>query len=162
MKLSRLAWMTYGLAAAVIALDQAVKAWVLDSLHLGDGRIVPILGPIQFSLVRNQGVSFGMLQGNPELGRWLLSAFSLAVAIGLAIWARRLEKRWTAVAVGLVIGGAIGNMIDRVRLGSVVDFVDVHELGFFPWVFNVADSAITVGVILLLAESLFAGRKTAT
>ena len=78
MKLSRLAWIAYGLAAAVIAVDQWVKAWVLNSLHLGDGRIVPILGPLQFSLVRNQGVSFGLLQGYPDLGRWLLSAFSLA------------------------------------------------------------------------------------
>jgi signal peptidase II len=160
--MKRSALIAYGLAVLVIVVDQLVKAWVLNGLQLGDGRVVPILGPLQFSLVRNEGVSFGFFQGNPDLSRWLLSAFSLAVSIGLAAWALRLEKTWTAVAVGFVIGGALGNMIDRIRLGSVVDFVDVHNLGFFPWVFNVADSAITVGVILLLAESVLAPKKAAT
>ncbi len=160
MKALRPAWLAYGLALAVIVVDQIVKAWVLNDLQLGDGRVVPVFGPLQFALVRNQGVSFGLFQGS-DVGRWLLSAFSLAVSIGLAVWALRLDKRLTGVAVGLVMGGALGNMIDRVRLGSVVDFVDVHRL-YFPWVFNVADSAITVGVILLLAESILVPRKAAT
>ena len=158
--MKRPAWLAYGLALAVIVVDQFVKAWVLNGLQLGDGRVVPVFGPLQFALVRNQGVSFGLFQGS-DVGRWLLSAFSLAVSIGLAVWALRLDKRLTGVAVGLVMGGALGNMIDRVRLGSVVDFVDVHRL-YFPWVFNVADSAITVGVILLLAESILVPRKAAT
>ncbi len=160
MKALRPAWLAYGLGLAVIVVDQIVKAWVLNDLQLGDGRVVPVFGPLQFALVRNQGVSFGLFQGS-DVGRWLLSAFSLAVSIGLAVWALRLDKRLTGVAVGLVMGGALGNMIDRVRLGSVVDFVDVHRL-YFPWVFNVADSAITVGVILLLAESVLTPRKAAT
>lgn len=160
--MKRTALIAYALAAAVIVADQMVKAWVLNGLGLGDGHAVPVIGPLQLSLVRNEGVSFGFLQGAPDLSRWLLSIFSLVVSVGLAVWALRLEKTWTAVAVGFVIGGALGNMIDRVRLGSVVDFVDVHQLGFFPWVFNVADSAITVGVILLLIESVMAPKKAAT
>ena len=154
------ALIAYGLAVAVIVVDQLVKAWVLDGLQLGDGRVVPVLGPLQFSLVRNEGVSFGLFQGS-SMGRWILTAFSLAVSIGLAVWALRLDKRLTGLAVGFVIGGALGNMIDRLRYGSVIDFVDVHRL-YFPWVFNVADSAITVGVVLLLAESLLAPGKAAT
>lgn len=155
------AWIAYGLALGVIVIDQLVKAWVLNSLQLGDGRVVPILGPLQFSLVRNQGVSFGLFQGS-DAGRWILSAFSLAVSIGLAIWALRLDKKLTGLAVGFVIGGALGNMIDRIRYGSVIDFVDLNRTHVFPWVFNVADSAITVGVILLLAESLLTPKPAAT
>ncbi|HEX7761511.1 MAG TPA: signal peptidase II [Caulobacteraceae bacterium] len=161
MKLRPPAAIAYGLAVAVIVVDQLVKSWILNGLQLGDGRIVPIFGPLQFSLVRNQGVSFGLFQGS-DAGRWILTGFSLVVSIGLAVWALRLDKRLTGLAVGFVIGGALGNMIDRIRYGSVVDFVDVTRTHVFPWVFNVADSAITVGVILLLAESLLAPKTAAT
>jgi signal peptidase II len=82
-----------------------------------------------------------------------LAAFSLIVAIALAFWARRADKPYTGLALGLIIGGAVGNFIDRVRTGVVVDFVDVTAL-YFPWVFNLADGAITIGILLLLAEGL--------
>jgi signal peptidase II len=80
------------------------------------------------------------------------------VAIALAVWARQVQRRFTAIALGLIVGGAIGNFVDRVRLGSVVDFVDATAL-HFPWVFNLADSAISIGIVLLLAESLFAPKS---
>jgi signal peptidase II len=112
-------------------------------------------------LVENPGVSFGMFQNDSNWARWLLAAFSLTVAGALGLWVRRAEKAFTGLAIGLIIGGAIGNLIDRVRNGVVVDFVDVTAL-YFPWVFNVADSAISIGIVLLLVESFLQPRAGAT
>ena len=153
---SRLGWFAYALAAVVVALDQGSKAWVLGSLHLAERGVTPVLPPfLRFSLVWNRGFSFGLL-AEFDVARWGLFAFSVAVAVALGIWARRAQRPLPALAIGLIIGGALGNAADRVRLGAVVDFIDVSAIGFFPWIFNVADSAITLGVILLLADSVFA------
>lgn len=152
--------LAYALAALVIALDQVSKWWVLGPLALPTRGQVPVLPPIlNLTLVHNAGVSFGLLRADADLARWALVAFSTVVALALAVWARTAARAWTATALGLVIGGALGNVVDRVRLGWVTDFIDVSGTRVFPWVFNVADSAITVGVILLLAESLFAPKK---
>jgi signal peptidase II len=142
-----------GLAAAVLAVDQAVKAWILYGLDLPLRLSVPVLGPLSFTMVWNEGVSFGFLQARHDLVRWGLTLFALAVALALAAWARKADRRLLGVSLGLIIGGAVGNAIDRARFGAVVDFVDVSALGVFPWVFNVADSAITIGVMLMLADS---------
>jgi signal peptidase II len=144
----------YAVAVVVIVLDQLSKAWVLGPLHLAARSMVPVVAFLRFSLVWNRGFSFGLLS-QTGFARWGLSVFSVAVAIALAVWAARIRRPFPALGLGLIIGGALGNAVDRVRLGAVVDFIDVSRLGFFPWVFNVADSAITVGVILLLADSLF-------
>jgi signal peptidase II len=153
-------WLAYGLAVAVIALDQLSKAWVLGGLHLADRGSTPVLPPLlRFSLVWNRGFSFGLLSGT-GLARWGLFVFSVAVALGLMVVARRLRRALPAVALGLIIGGALGNAMDRVRFGAVVDFIDVSAIGVFPWIFNVADSAITCGVILLLVDSLVAGQTS--
>jgi signal peptidase II len=110
-------------------------------------------------MVWNPGVSFGLLAAKGDVGRWLLVGFAAAVVVALGFWARRSTRVLTALAVGLVMGGAIGNnVIDRVRFGAVADFLDFSGLGF-KWVFNVADSAISVGVALLLLE-MFLGAKT--
>lgn len=148
----------YLLAAAVIVVDQLTKYWVLHSLHLQDRGSIEVLGPLHFSMVWNTGVSFGLFRADMEWMRWALAAFSLGVAIFLAVWARKAGRPLLGVAIGLVMGGALGNLIDRVRLGAVVDFIDVQRL-MFPWVFNVADSAITIGVILLLLDSLMTPDK---
>ena len=153
--------LAYGLTAAVVALDQIVKAWVLGGLHLASGVPRPVWGPLRLTLVENPGVSFGLFQSEASWTRWVLAAFSLIVAIALGFWARRAEKPYTGVALGLIIGGAIGNFIDRVRIGVVVDFVDVTAL-YFPWVFNIADSAITAGILLLLAEGFLHRRPGAS
>lgn len=150
---TRLGWAAFGLAALVIALDQAVKAWVLYGLDLPTLVSTPFVGPLHLSMVWNAGVSFGFLRADHDLVRWLLVAFSVVVAVLLAGWARRSERTLSALGLGLVMGGAVGNAIDRARFGAVVDFVDVTRL-FFPWVFNIADSAITIGVVLLLLDSL--------
>ncbi len=145
--------LTFALAAAVLAADQAVKAWILYGLNLPLRLSVEVLGPLRLTMVWNEGVSFGFLQARHDLVRWGLTAFALLVALALAAWARKADRRLLGVSLGLIIGGAVGNAIDRARFGAVADFIDVSALGFFPWVFNIADSAITIGVILMLLDS---------
>ena len=146
----------FGLAAMVVALDQLSKWWVLGPLALPARGQVPVLPPVfNLTLVHNAGVSFGLLRAGADLARWGLVAFSVAVAVALGLWARRTPKLWTGLALGLVIGGALGNVVDRVRQGYVTDFLDVSGL-HFPWVCNLADSAISVGVAMLVLESLLA------
>ena len=111
-------------------------------------------------MVWNRGVSFGVLNIDADWTRWVLSAFSLGVAGALAVWAWRVDRPVLALAVGLIIGGAVGNAIDRVRLGAVTDFIDVTRL-WFPWVFNLADSAISVGSVLLIWDLFLAPRNRA-
>ncbi len=143
----------YSLGIAVILADQLVKQWILYGFQLPVLGSVQVLGPFHLTMVWNQGVSFGLFRGEAEWVRWALAAFSFGVAGFLAVWARRVDRPLLGVAIGLVMGGAIGNLIDRVRFGMVADFIDFKALGF-PWVFNIADSAISVGVVLLLLDSL--------
>ena len=145
----------YVLAAAVTILDQLSKWWVLDVAHLDLKGQIPLLPVFRLTMVMNPGVSFGLLRADTALGRGLLVGAALIVVIALVAWVRRADRPLFATALGLVIGGALGNnLIDRARLGEVVDFLDFSGL-YFPWVFNVADSAITIGVILLLWDSFF-------
>jgi signal peptidase II len=155
---TRSGWVAFILAAIVIILDQALKQWVVGDLGLAVGESRPLFWPLSFTLVRNDGISFGFFQTHAPWTRWALAGFALAVSLALVAWVRRADRLVTGVAGGLILGGAMGNLIDRVRLGAVVDFVDVHPL-VFPWIFNIADSAITVGVIILLAENLLATRR---
>jgi signal peptidase II len=150
---TKLGWAAFGLAFLVIVVDQAVKSWILNGVQLPVIGTTPLIGPLHLTMVWNPGVSFGFLRADHDIARWMLVAFSVVVAVMLAGWARKAERALSAVGLGLVIGGAIGNAIDRAMFGKVVDFVDVTRL-MFPWVFNIADSAITVGVVLLLLDSL--------
>jgi signal peptidase II len=152
--LSKLGAAAFALAAGVIALDQAVKYWVLHVVRLQTDQTLQLFGPFHLTGVWNQGVSFGLFRADHDLVRWALALFSVIVALVLASWVRRTQRPLFAVAVGLVMGGAIGNVIDRIRFGAVTDFIDISRLFYFPWVFNVADSAITIGIILLLLDML--------
>ncbi len=158
---TRYGLVTYTLAAVILVLDQVSKAWVLYGLRLADLGTLPLLPFFRLSLVWNRGFSFGLLS-QVDLARWLLSVFSIGVAIALALWARRSTRLLPALGLGLIIGGAVGNAVDRVRMGAVVDFLDFTGSHVFPWVFNVADSGITVGVILLLLDSLLARPEAAS
>ncbi|HEX4709077.1 signal peptidase II [Phenylobacterium sp.] len=151
--ITKLGWTALALAALIVVADQAVKYWILEVLRLQEGQTIPVFGPLRLTGVWNAGVSFGFLQARQDLVRWGLSGFSILVAVMLAVWVRRTERPLFAVAIGLVMGGAVGNVIDRIRFGAVVDFVDVSRL-HFPWVFNLADSAITIGICLLLLDML--------
>lgn len=158
MKIPRIAWAAYGFALVIIVLDQLTKAWMLEGLSLREvGRVLVAPPILNFTYVENTGVSFGLFGGGGA--RWVLSVFSIVVAGGLALWALKAERRLLVSAIGLVIGGAIGNAIDRIQYGYVVDFIDLSGTGVFPWVFNIADSAITVGVVLLILDSLLSERK---
>jgi signal peptidase II len=159
-RIPRLAVIAYALALTVIIADQALKHWVLDVFHLKARVSSPVIGPFWLTYVRNSGVSFGVLNIAADWTRWVLSAFSLAVAGALAVWAWKVDRPILALAVGLIIGGAVGNAIDRLRLGAVTDFIDVTSIGF-PWVFNLADSAISVGSVLLIWDLFLAPRKRA-
>ena len=186
MKISRFAYAAYGLALVVIVLDQLTKAMVLnaiDAAHISqipDGyRIAEVLPPVfNLTYVLNTGVSFGLFGGGA--GRWILSAFSILVAGALAFWATRSDRKLMVAAIGLVMGGALGNVFDRIRFGGVVDFLDFSGalypaflrnltdlpalLDFlrgpiFPWIFNIADAGITVGVVLLILDSFLSERR---
>lgn len=157
MKIPRIAYAAYGFALLVIVIDQLTKSWVISGLDLREVGRVLVWPPIfNFTWVENRGVSFGLFGDGSA--RWMLSAFSIGVAGVLGWWAARADRRMLITAIGLVMGGAIGNVIDRIRFGFVVDFLDFSGTGVFPWVFNVADAAITVGVVLLLVDSLLAER----
>ena len=159
--MKRTSLIAYGLAVLTIVLDQLSKLWVLNVFDLPSKGSVHVGGPVSLTMVWNEGVSFGLLRAEQDLTRWALVVFSLAVAAFLAVWARKIERPLLALAVGLVMGGAVGNAIDRARFGAVADFLDFKDL-YFPWVFNVADSAITVGVVLLLLDSFRSETKSRT
>jgi signal peptidase II len=146
-------------AVATLIVDQASKLWLYFGLGLAD--IQPKrLGPfLDLVLVWNRGISYGLLQQDSEIGRWLLVGVSIAAAIGLSWWMARASGRLVALSIGLIVGGAVGNGIDRVAYGAVLDFVHFH-VGSFSWyVFNVADAAIVAGVAGLLYDSLFIERR---
>lgn len=154
-------WRAYVIALVVLILDQLSKYWILSVARLPEGGTMEVFPPLQFTRIWNQGVSFGLLQAQHDVVRWGMVAFNIGVAILLTFWAKSQVRVLPAVGLGLLIGGAIGNAIDRARFGAVVDFIDVQRLGFFPWIFNVADSGITVGVILILLDSLRRERPAA-
>ena len=157
MKIPRIALAAYGFAILIIVVDQLTKAWVMSSLDLREVGQVAVWPPIfNFTWVENRGVSFGLFGDGSA--RWMLSAFSVVVAGILGWWALKADRRLLVSAIGLIMGGAIGNVIDRIRFGFVVDFLDFSGTGVFPGVFNVADSAITIGVILLVLDSVLSER----
>ena len=138
------------LALLVLSLDQVSKWMVLFPLNLWvEGDQVNILPFFNLTMVHNKGISFGLLHSD-GFGRWFLALFQIGMAVLLIDFVRAQKKPLLTLAFGLIIGGAIGNAIDRIRLGFVVDFLDFSGTHVFPWVFNVADSAICIGVAVLI------------
>ncbi len=155
----------FGLIPIVLLTDQVTKWQVLATSELNglaclDGLSrcghIPLPGPIDLTMLWNRGMSYGLLQSEGVM-RWVLSAVMLVIALGFLVWLTRAEGRWLRLSLALVIGGAFGNLIDRVRFGAVVDFIDANAL-YFPWVFNVADAAITVGAVLLFIDQFLLSR----
>lgn len=141
-------------ALAVLAADQGSKAWILYGLNLPALGRVDLLPVLSLTMVWNQGVTFGLLRGTGPLGPWLLGGIALAVVAALGVWLRRAETLATAIPIGAIAGGAVGNVIDRARFGAVVDFIHAH-VGTWSWyVFNVADAAIVCGVVALVLDGL--------
>lgn len=150
-----------GLAALVFVVDQITKWWVLRVYGLPE-RPPERFGPIELTMVWNRGISYGLFQQHEDAGRWLLVGLSIAAAVFLAVWLSRTRTLVVALGLGLLIGGALGNALDRALYGAVADFVLLWWIPFFPYVFNIADSAIVAGVGLLLYDSLLLeGRRAA-
>jgi signal peptidase II len=146
-------------AAVVAAVDQGVKLWLLYDFGLADRGRVALSPFLDLVLAWNTGVSFGMFQQSGPLGQWALFALKVIAVALLGIWLIRTGSRLSGIALGMIIGGAVGNAIDRVVHGAVLDFVLFHLAGAtwtFQWyVFNLADAAIVAGVAVLMYESLF-------
>jgi len=147
-----------GLGVLVVIADQATKLWALSALF-DPPRRVPILPFLDFVPVWNRGVSFGLLSSSSEWGPWALSGFAVLVCVFMGIWLARATGWPLILGLGAVIGGAVGNVIDRVLYGAVVDFIDVHYGGWHWPAFNIADSAITLGVGLLLLDAFGIGTR---
>ncbi len=143
------------LLGALFVVDQATKLWVL-SLDLAEPwAVTPFL---DITLVWNRGISYGLLQSE-GLGRWALVVVTIAASIGLGIWMVRATRPAVRLGLAAIVGGALGNLVDRLAYGAVVDFVHLHAGDFSWYVFNVADAAIVFGVVALLSDGLLAGRS---
>jgi signal peptidase II len=143
-------------AAVVCAIDQAVKLWLLNVFDLANRGIVHITPFLDFVLTWNTGISYGLFPQESDLGQYVLLGLKAGAVLVLWVWLARAELRLTALALGLIIGGALGNAIDRVAYGAVADFVLFHittkSFNFVWYVFNLADAAIVAGVAGLLYE----------
>lgn len=148
------------LALIVFALDQLTKYIVTVPLDLKTVGQIELLPFFNLTWVENYGVSLGLLTADSALERWLLTGLTLGIATVVAVWMWREKNRQDVFGLGLILGGALGNILDRVRFGHVVDFADLHIGAFRPFlVFNIADAAITIGVLILFFRALFVRDK---
>jgi len=146
-------------AALTLVADQASKLYVLFVLDLPVREPIRLAPVLDLIVVWNRGISYGLFQQHTEPGRWVLIAVSLVASVALSLWIRRTPSRWLALSLALIVGGAVGNAIDRVVFGAVFDFIHFH-VGSFSWyVFNVADAAIVAGVAGLLYDSFVLDRR---
>ena len=146
----------YGFAIGIFLLDQIAKLAMIYPLSLQQRGQIMLLPIFNFTWTENRGFSLGMAQAQTDLQRWMLVLLTSIIAGIVAWWIRREEKGGERMALALVLGGALGNIVDRVRLGFVVDFLDLHFGEWRPFlVFNVADAAISIGVVILLLRAIF-------
>ena len=150
----------FAVAIVVLILDQLAKWFVTHPLGLNQiGDQLVLLPIFNFTYTQNEGISLGLLNATNPIGRWMLVLVTSAIAVGVAVWIGREKSRIDQAALGMVLGGALGNIIDRVRFGYVVDFADLHFGTFRPFlVFNVGDAAISIAVVILLLRA-FLTRK---
>lgn len=148
-------------AAAVVILDQATKHFFYNLLVVEGRRAIEVLPFFNLVSVWNYGISFGLFNNGSSGGSIIFVGLAAAIVVALLLWLRSAPSLLVAVALGLVIGGAIGNVIDRLRFGAVFDFLDFHVAGWHWPAFNVADSAICVGVFLLCIDALFLTQASA-
>ncbi|MFC7498702.1 signal peptidase II [Enterovirga sp. GCM10030262] len=152
----------FTVAGLIFLADQITKYIVTYPLQLQQRRILPLLDFFDLRWVENRGVSMGFLTATSDLTRWLLVALTAAISVGVVFWLWREKRRDDTVALAFVLGGALGNIVDRVRYGYVVDFADLHFGDWRPFlIFNVADAAITIGVLLLLFRALLTRERKA-
>ena len=150
------------LALIVLAADQLSKWWILESFNLPQKGSVELLPFLNLTMVWNKGISMGLMTADGDLGRWLLVAVTSIVTIALVVWLVRCNDKWLSLALGGLIGGAVGNIIDRIVHGAVADFIHLHAFNWSFYVFNVADAMISLGVIILLLDGLRSEDKSPT
>jgi len=144
----------FAVALAIFLVDQLAKWIVIGPLNLQEVGQIYLLPVFNLTWTENYGISLGLFNAETDMGRWILVAITSAIAIGVAVWIGREKARWDQAALGMILGGAMGNILDRTRHGYVVDFADLHIGGFRPFlVFNVGDAAITIGVVILLLRA---------
>ncbi|WP_342359202.1 signal peptidase II [Terrarubrum flagellatum] len=141
------------IAVSTLVLDQATKLWGLFIRRIAETGSVKLAPFLELIEVWNRGISYGLFQQHTEWGRWLLIAVSIIAAIGFSLWLRRTRDGVLAIALGLLIGGAVGNLIDRLAYGAVFDFIHLHWGDLSWYVFNIADAAIVAGVAGLLYDA---------
>jgi signal peptidase II len=150
------------IASATTAIDQAHKWWMILVFHIEEKGRVAVLPFLDVVYVLNKGISYSLLNMSSQGGQMALAAFALLASVWLWVWSARADSRLLVASLALIIGGAVGNGIDRLTLGGVADFFLAHAYGYSWYVFNIADVAIVAGVAGLLYESLVASRKDAT
>ena len=148
----------FAVALVVLVVDQLAKWFVTHPLGLNQlGDQLVLLPIFNFTYTENEGISLGLLNASNPVGRWMLVAVTSAIAVGVAVWIGRERNRLDRLALGMVLGGALGNILDRVRFGYVVDFADLHFGAWRPFlVFNVGDAAISIAVVILLLRAFLA------
>lgn len=157
MKAATVRGLGLALALCVVLADQLTKLWVLHRVDFSDGpiRVLPFL---DITFVWNRGISYGLFQ-TEGVGRWILVGLTAVAIVALLVWLMRTRRALVAFGVAAIVGGAIGNLIDRLLYGAVVDFVHLHAGDFSWYVFNIADAAIVVGVVALLVDSFVVSPK---
>ncbi len=148
------------LAAIVVGLDQLSKWWILEYV-MNPPQLIEVTSFFNIVLAYNRGVSFGMFAAGSETEKWALVGVAFLILLFLLRWLWQSSRSWSVIALALIIGGAVGNVIDRVMIGAVVDFLDFHVAGWHWPAFNVADSCICVGAAGLIFESFFANDDNA-
>ncbi|WP_017671530.1 signal peptidase II [Blastomonas sp. AAP53] len=160
MTLARFRTEGIALAFAILVIDQIVKFIVAGPLALSSRLQIEIMPFFNLTWAENRGVSMGFLTAQTDTARWLLVALTGLIAAVVLLWMWKERARGDIIALGMILGGALGNIVDRARLGYVVDYADLHFGTFRPFmIFNIADAAITLGVLLLLARVLIIGDK---
>lgn len=147
----------FAVALAGFLTDRLHKWWMLDIYEISARGRVEVTPFFDLVMAWNKGVSYGLFQAETALGVMILVSFALAVTFGLGLWLARAEHRAVALAIGLIIGGAVGNVYDRIAYGAVADFFSFHAFGFYWYIFNVADIWIVLGVMLILLDSVWPG-----
>lgn len=147
------------IAILALIIDQLTK-WIAHDYLWNPFTYIRLTDFLNLTPVQNSGVSFGLFQSDSNLGVWVISVFSLIITAGLAFWMIRSKRTWVVVALGLIIGGALGNVIDRLRLGWVIDFIDFHVANWHWPAFNIADATISIGVLIMFIDGLSKPSKT--
>ena len=160
MQMSKHVWQGLGLAALVAALDQLSK-WIIVAHVMNPPVQIEVTSFFNLVLAHNRGVSFGMFAAGSELGKWILVGLALMISGFLVRWLIQSSSPFSIIALGLILGGAVGNVIDRVLIGAVVDFLDFHAFGTHWPAFNVADTTIFLGAAGLIFESFFSKDEVA-